>query len=382
MFAGPEDEENSGDESTQKQAEEASEEEKDSKKKSGFFKRFMEFLAEEDEEEDEGGSEAKQAVADTVSDGKGQILSGASEENKEALAQLDKEDKEQRKRKKKKDKKKKETGGTGKIQKTGEDADEAEDPKKNEEPKAGQSEKEKKEKNPKETKNEEDQLVKIPKKNLRATMLFSLTIVVAVLLCCLFVPELFELRSARNAYYKGDYEKCFRTFYGKHLSENDRIMYEHSVMQLLIGRKEEAYQSYVAVGDELRALDVLLQAVKEQDALLAEAEKYGLADAEAEQYKKVLSILSDKYGLNEAAAKEINAYKEDAVYTLRLKSIVEKTPFTLPDYIDAEAYNMASVSGADEDSTVQITDEMSGTEQDLLPAEEELSDTNFTDNTN
>lgn len=345
------------------------------KKKTGFFKRFLEFLQEEDEDEDAAGKPKTETEA--AAGNEGQLLNGASEENKEALEQLAKEDQEQKKKKKKKDKKQKKAAKAGETQEESEDSKEAEEDSKKEKTKKDKPEKKKKEKDQEESKTDDSQLVKIPKKNLRATVLFSVTIIAAVILCCLFVPELFELKSARNAYYNGDYEKCFRTFYGKNLSENDRIMYEHSVMQLLIGRKEEAYQSYVAVGEELRALDVLLQAVKEQDALLEEAEKYGLADTEREQYSRILSILSEKYGVNEETAKEINAYTEDAVYTLRLKSIVEKTPFELPDYINAEEYGAVTVPG-DGDNAAGTEN----TEQDLLPAEEELPDTSFTDNTN
>lgn len=319
---------------------------KEQAKKSGFFSRIMNFLLEDDEDSEEEGVKDEADQLKTTTD-----------ENQEVLKQLKKEDQEGKKKKKKK--------GKGKDAAGEEDENDDEGIEETGKEKKKKVKKEKKEKPPKPV--DDTPQPKLSKKKVRSTALFAFTILAAILVCCLFVPELSQLSDARNAFYDGDYETCYRTLYGKRLSESDRRMFEQSQMMLAIDRNLEAYENYVAVGDELHALDTLLQAVQKQEKLLIEAEKYGLA-AEAEAaYQRVLTTLVEKYQLTEADAIEINSYEQDAVYTLRVKSIVEGTEFLLPAYLQQGAdVNMEPQESVPEESV-----------EDVLSAEEELPDTEY-----
>lgn len=328
-------------------------------KKPGVLSKIAEFLfAEEDEEEASGIGEAGQQNQVSPSEEISvELLAGTSAENKEVLAQLEKEDREGKKKKKKKGKKAAEKG-------TGKDAseeDEAEGSEKKDEKKGKKkSKKEKKQKEPVPV--DETPEPKLSKKKVRATFVLSLTVLTAILIICIFIPEIFEMQGARKAYYEEDYETCYRTFYGKKLSESDERMFLQSGMLLSIQKRMEGYKSYVAVGDELHALDFLLQMVQKQDEVLLAAEEYQLTQEAENAYQEVLTVLAEKYQLTEEDAKEINAYAEDAIYTLRLKSIVEGTEFVMPDF--------ATPAGEGEPAEEEVL-------EDVLPVEEELTDIAF-----
>ena len=213
------------------------------------------------------------------------------------------------------------------------------------------------------------------KKKIKATVLAAISIVAAILLCSLFVPELFELRSARNAFYDGDYETSYKSLYGKNLSDSDRIIFEQSEFLLALQRRVEAYYNYMAINDELRAVESLILEVDKQEDILIQAEKYGL-EAEAEySYQDVLQVLFEKYSVSEEDALTINAYRQDALFTLHLKAIVAGEEFVCPDYLREDGQINTSADEQEE----EIIEE---TLEDLLPEEEELTEAEFEEGTN
>lgn len=323
---------------------------KEKKKKPAFLAKLFDFLFEEDESGEEGGDKEN---------GEGvEALGVTSDENQEVLKQLKKEDKEGKKKKKKKSKGKNDVP----EDEENDDFEESQDIKK----KVKKPKKEKKEKSPEPDSDTPEP--KLSKKKVRAIGFFAFTILAALLVCCLVITGLLQLSDARGAYYDGDYEACYRGLYGKKLSESDQLMFERAQLMLSVNRNKEAYENYVAVGDEMRALDALLQAVDKQDKILTEAEKYELtAQAEA-AYQEILAVLAEKYQLSETDAKEINGYEQDVVYTLRVKSIVEGTPFVLPEFLKEN-------SGADTQPTAQENPD--GHMEDVLAAEEEITDTAY-----
>lgn len=329
-------------------------------KKKGVFARLLQFLTEEEEEEktpDDPLSELSEGI---------ETLGITSDENQEALAQLDQEDQKGKKKKKKKGKK----ADQDKNDVAEGDRDEDEEPK--EEKKKKKPKKEKKQKAPKII--DDTPTPKLSKKKVRATFLFAFTVMAAIMACCLFIPELFEMREARNAYYAGDYETCYRSLYGKKLSESDQIMFERSEFMMLLQRSMDSYESYLAVGDELRALDALLQKVASQAEVMERAQENGLTEEAEASYQEIWQFLSDRYQLSEEEALKICAYEQDALYTLHLKAIVAGEEFVCPDYLREDGTGAYGVQ-ADQEETVEAPLE------DVLPEEEELVETEFEEGT-
>ncbi len=316
------------------------------KKKGGFLK-MMEFLTEsdDDDEEEEGGKfsfkdlfkKKKKEEPSEEENPTGADAEGATtDENKEVNRQLDAEEEDGKKKKKKKKRKKGEPEGAEELEerepherqagKDDEESEEGGDGKKGKKKK-----KEKKKKEPKPVDNRP--LPKLSKKKVRATFCFALTILAAILICVFFLGDVVSKQKARSAFYKGDYEECYRNFYGKKLTEGDENMFKKAELLLYLERNKERYYEYLAIDDEYHALDSLLDAVLNKDAFMQKASQYGF-DAEATNaYNEILSILETSYGLSEEDAMMINSIDQDAVYTLYVHSIVDGTDFVIPDYL-------------------------------------------------
>ncbi len=318
------------------------------KKKGGFLK-MMEFLTEsdDDDEEEEGGKfsfkdlfkkKKKDAEPSGEENPTGADAEGATtDENKEVNRQLDAEEEDGKKKKKKKKRKKGEPEGAEELEerepherqagKDDEESEEGGDGGK----KGKKKKKEKKKKEPKPVDNRP--LPKLSKKKVRATFCFALTILAAILICVFFLGDVVSKQKARSAFYKGDYEECYRNFYGKKLTEGDDNMFKKAELLLYLERNKERYYEYMAIDDEYHALDSLLDAVLNKDAFMQKASMYGF-DAEATNaYNEILSILETSYGLSEEDAMMINSIDQDAVYTLYVRSIVDGTDLVIPDYL-------------------------------------------------
>jgi hypothetical protein len=70
------------------------------------------------------------------------------------------------------------------------------------------------------------------------------------------------------------------------------------------------------------ALDMLLMAIRNQEDLIAEAQKYNVEIEVNSVYDSIISVLSETYGLTEADIAEINSIKKDRDYTIRLMEVV------------------------------------------------------------
>jgi len=131
----------------------------------------------------------------------------------------------------------------------------------------------------------------------------------------------------------------------------------------------------MAVNDEERAVEALIQEVANQNQVMYEAEKQDLqAEAEA-SYNDVLQLLSDKYGVSEEEAITIGAYRQDALFTLHIRAIVAGEEFVCPDYLLEYAQTAT-------DNVVQEEEIIEETLEDILPEEEELVEEEFEEGTN
>ncbi len=120
---------------------------------------------------------------------------------------------------------------------------------------------------------------------------------------------------AKNAYQQGDYEACFQNLYGKKLNDEEALMYGKSESILYIRLWHRKYEMFVEEGNEVRALDSLIQTVNDYPALYEYAYQWNAVNEVNEVYSEMLTILSEKYGLNEAEALAIAAEKSDKEYT-------------------------------------------------------------------
>lgn len=305
------------------------EEEPEQKNAKGFFARLFGFLTEEDDLEE--------------AEGHGNENIPLSEENQGILNDLDKEKEAPGKKKGKKEKK------------------EADNKKKEKPPKEKKPKKPKKQKE----KPEGPKIPKIPEKKLSIKkmlpiILFAVSLGVLLLVFVNATADYTDKRTARTAFYEGDYQTCYQNFIGKDLNESELVMFAKSESILYIRLWIREYEMFVAEGDELRALESLIITVDRYPDLYQYAVQWNAGSEVAEGYAQVLSILSDKYGLTEEQAQQIADEPDDVEYTRMI-------------------WNQINGTGNKGQEAAQIPDEPL---PDLLPEEGDMGNDRFFDNSN
>ena len=311
-------------------------------KKPGFFKRLLAFFTEETTPEEEP----------------------QKDENEEVLAELDKEDKTaEQDKKKKKEKKKKDKPAKGKGAKKNakagnvEDGDEEEDgkPEKGKgKGKAKKASKKKKEK-PEVPEQEEKASKGYTKKNIILVCLFSAAVFAVLYLSISYVAPGYAKKNAVTAFENQDYLTCYEILYGQKLTEREQQLFTFSNMVLRMQKKISDYDKYVEDGENLYALDSLMQAVEEYEETQEEALACGADGEMLKLYREVLTILLENYGLDEEGVRGIVFCDNKVEYTRMLDTLI----------------NGGTVDIKEEPAT--DTEDL----PDLLPEEEETDDTEF-----
>ena len=315
-------------------------------KKPGFFKRLLAFFTEEATPEEEP----------------------QKDENEEVLAELDKEDKTaEQDKKKKKEKKKKDKPAKGKGAKknakagNAEDSDEEEDgkPEKGkgkdkDKGKAKKPSKKKKEK-PEVPEQEEKASKGYTKKNIILVCLFSAAVFAVLYLSISYVAPGYAKKNAVTAFENQDYLTCYEILYGQKLTEREQQLFTFSNMVLRMQKKINDYDKYVEDGENLYALDSLMQAVEEYEETQGEALACGADGEMLKLYREVLTILQENYGLDEEGVRGIAFCDNKVEYTRMLDTLI----------------NGGTVDIKEEPAT--DTEDL----PDLLPEEEETDNTEF-----
>jgi len=153
----------------------------------------------------------------------------------------------------------------------------------------------------------------------------------AIILVVKLVPAIITNASARKAYYKGDYETTYQTFFGEKLSDSDQILFERSAVILKMAHKYEAYNAYMNMNKRTEALDQLLQGVDNYENWLYLAAMSGCEAELNQEYAKVTGALLSTFKIDEAEAKTINAMETDLEYSLMVESIANGTRYIDPN---------------------------------------------------
>ncbi len=305
------------------------------KRKQSFLARFLNFLTEEEEEEENENIKL-------------------SQENQDILNDLENEDKAGKGKKGKKDKK---------------DAKKAkEKPKK--EPKPKKPSKPKKEKPVKET-TPEPPGKKLSFKKMLPVFLVGISVGVLLFVFVNSSADYSDKRTARAAYYEGDYQTCYQNLFGKDLNETESVMFGKSESILYIRLWVREYEMFMGEGDRVRALDSLIQSVDRYPELYHYAGQWNAESEVAAGYATILNYLSGDFGLTEGEAQIIAAVRSDREYTKMVTAIANGKTFE----------NWNEPTRAETPDNGQVSSE-STEEQlpDALPEEEELGDEVFINN--
>lgn len=267
---------------------EETEEDDENKKEGGkiknFFQKIFSILTEEvsDEEED-----LEKGIS-------------ISDENKAILKELDQEEDKKAKAKEKKSKKEK--------------------PKKEKKEKPKKASKEKKVKVSEPAVPEK----KLSKKKVIVVFVFAVSILALLLLVEFFAVPMVSLKSAREAYDKGDYGTAYKEYYGQELSEEDENRFQAATVIMRMQSNLDSYQSYKSLKNEVYAIHSLLEAVHNKSDVFMKAEEYGVLPQVEIIYNNILEILNGQYHISETEALELTQEESDAVYTRKLEALAEK----------------------------------------------------------
>ena len=323
-------------------------------KKPGFFKRLLAFFTEEATPEEEP----------------------QKDENEEVLAELDKEDKTaEQDKKKKKEKKKKDKPAKGKGAKKNakagnvEDGDEEEDgkPEKGKgKGKAKKTSKKKKEK-PEVPEQEEKASKGYTKKNIILVCLFSAAVFAVLYLSISYVAPGYAKKNAVTAFENQDYLTCYEILYGQKLTEREQQLFTFSNMVLRMQKKISDYDKYVEDGENLYALDSLMQAVEEYEETQEEALACGADGEMLKLYREVLTILLENYGLDEEGVRGIAFCDNKVEYTRMLDTLINGGTVDIKEEPATDTEDLPDLLPEEEETD----------DTEFLPEEEETDDTEF-----
>jgi len=323
-------------------------------KKPGFFKRLLAFFTEEATPEEEP----------------------QKDENEEVLAELDKEDKTaEQDKKKKKEKKKKDKPAKGKGAKKNakagnvEDGDEEEDgkPEKGKgKGKAKKASKKKKEK-PEVPEQEEKASKGYTKKNIILVCLFSAAVFAVLYLSISYVAPGYAKKNAVTAFENQDYLTCYEILYGQKLTEREQQLFTFSNMVLRMQKKISDYDKYVEDGENLYALDSLMQAVEEYEETQEEALACGADGEMLKLYREVLAILLENYGLDEEGVRGIAFCDNKVEYTRMLDTLINGGTVDIKEEPATDTEDLPDLLPEEEETD----------DTEFLPEEEETDDTEF-----
>ena len=293
-------------------------------KKPGFFKRLLAFFTEEATPEEEP----------------------QKDENEEVLAELDKEDKTaEQDKKKKKEKKKKDKPAKGKAKKAS---------------------KKKKEK-PEVPEQEEKASKGYTKKNIILVCLFSAAVFAVLYLSISYVAPGYAKKNAVTAFENQDYLTCYEILYGQNLTEREQQLFTFSNMVLRMQKKISDYDKYVEDGENLYALDSLMQAVEEYEETQEEALACGADGEMLKLYREVLTILQENYGLDEEGVRGIAFCDNKVEYTRMLDTLINGGTVDIKEEPATDTEDLPDLLPEEEETD----------DTEFLPEEEETDDTEF-----
>lgn len=236
------------------------------------------------------------------------------------------EETEEKPEKEKKEKKKKEKKGKSKEKNKATEAEGGEESEgKGTEDKKAEKKREKQQKK-EEKKRKKEQEPKQPRvlnrKSLLTLVAFDATLISAVLLLGIFLPDYIDRREARNAFYDGDYVTVYQNLHGKGLGESDTVLYNRAAVVEKLQRKLNSYQINERTGNRAQALDALLSGAAVYDDIMAAGNAYGAENELAILYQQIIDTLQSQFQVDEAVAREVNSYESDDDYSEAVYSLI------------------------------------------------------------
>ena len=143
------------------------------------------------------------------------------------------------------------------------------------------------------------------------------------------------ITKATNYFERQRYGLAYREILGVEVKERHQELADKIYTVMYVERQYEAYQNYVILNDPKLALDALLQGLDKYDEYYNDAVALDVADDLNIAKAKILSALTNTYGLSEDQAKEI-LQLDDNAYTSQVQSLTAGMDFSVSQEDAAE----------------------------------------------
>lgn len=258
-------------------------------KKPGFFSKLFSSLTEEAEEpEDVKQIFAEETALDIAQEG--------AADNEKILEEMGEEDSSKKKGKKgKKEKKEKKPKKEKKVKE-----------KKEEEPGPPQK--------------------KLPKKKviLIGALCFSLGVMMTLL--AFLYPYYTDMKNAQMEFEHQNYEQTYELLKGHRLNEEQKLMYDKSVVLLKSERKYDSYSNYMQLGMKVEALNALVQGIKITDELSETAAALDVQPEFEAIRTKIADELQNTFAVSLDKAYEWLQLEDGQAYSRALDSFINGDP--------------------------------------------------------
>ncbi|MBR4175411.1 MAG: hypothetical protein IKR56_08730, partial [Lachnospiraceae bacterium] len=257
---------------------------------------------------------------------------------------------------------------------------------KKEKPKKQKNKKEKKPKPKKEKKPKKERVIEyepgkpISKKFIIAISFMSISFLALFILAISLLPGFIYAREARAAFAQEDYETVYRKLAGLKLKGSDEQLYQKSFLLMKMKRYDQMCDHWMAEGDMVRAVDVMVQAVGAFDRYAATAQEFGVYDIYTRYYDAIRAKM-DTIPLSEDQARTFALITDETQYSIAIEDYLfgeQDIEPNIPDevlrlYEEGEA-GTEGEEGTEEEPGEDAGEEGSGDAEEEHEEEEEDDD--------
>ena len=133
-----------------------------------------------------------------------------------------------------------------------------------------------------------------------------------------------SINQAEDYFARQKYSKAYDQISGIDVKKVDQELVDKIKTVMYVNKEYDSYTNYYAIQYYAEALNSLLNGLTKYDVYIEQASELGVKSDLQYVKTQILDELSDKYNLDEAAAKKITSIKDEEKYSDKVFTIAEK----------------------------------------------------------
>ncbi len=168
--------------------------------------------------------------------------------------------------------------------------------------------------------------------SLRSVILM-VSVIAGVVICSVFGGKALWYNShiddANKMLINKNYTDAYNYINGLTIKEKDKSLYNQLKTIMYVERELDSYQNCLKIGMDAEALNSLIKGVDKYNRFKTDAEEYGVLTEMNEVYSKIITKLSEEYGITEEKANELINIKDAKEYSIKLDEIIKQHNTTI-----------------------------------------------------